>query len=304
MNYLIGIDIGGSSAKSVLVTSEGRALSNETVPFNADILEDWSNEIRQFVRKVENEHGPATGIGVSAPGLASEDNCSIAHMPGRLDGLEGLNWTKFFAKEYTVPVLNDAHAALLGEVWMGAAKGLKNVILLTLGTGVGGAILNEGELLQGTIGRAGHLGHVSLDPDGPPDICNTPGSLELAMGTCTVQERSRGRFKNMHELVDAYEAGDQDAADIWLKSVKALAAAIASFINILDPQAVIVGGGVSKSGTSLFQPLNQYLDQMEWRPGGRKVKILPPELGKYAGAYGAACFAKQRRQKSPSLANH
>ena len=97
----------------------------------------------------------------------------------------------------------------------------------------------------------------------------------------------------MHELVDAYEAGDQQAADIWLKSVKALAAAVASFINILDPEAVIIGGGVSKSGASLFNPLNDYLDQMEWRPGGHKVKILPPALGKYAGAYGSACFAQK-----------
>jgi glucokinase len=95
-------------------------------------------------------------------------------MQGRLNGLQGFVWTDFLDSPRPVVVLNDAHAALLGEVWKGAARGYNNVILLTLGTGVGGALLIDGRLAQGNIGRAGHLGHVSLNSDGAPDIAGTP----------------------------------------------------------------------------------------------------------------------------------
>jgi glucokinase len=117
-------------------------------------------------------------------------------------------------------VLNDGHAALLGEAWLGSARGFQNVILLTLGTGVGGAAILDGKLLRGQIGRAGHLGHICLDPDGPRDVCGTPGSLEVAIGNCTIGERSRGRFQTTHELVAAYRDGDLEAAGIWLESVR------------------------------------------------------------------------------------
>src|SRR5207249_2187105 len=127
-------------------------------------------------------------------GLPARDGRSIASMPGRLAGLEGLNWQQWLGLAKPVPVFNDAQAALLGEVWLGAAKGAANAVLLTLGTGVGGAAMVDGRVLRGHLGRAGHLGHVALDPDGPGDIVNTPGSLEDAIGEHTLTVRSRGGF--------------------------------------------------------------------------------------------------------------
>ena len=287
--YGLGIDLGGSSIKAVAVTPTGELLSRHNIEFDPAQNMEWAEKIRALVRHLQHECGdPADGIGLSAPGLAAAEGRSIVCMPERLQGLEGLDWTKFLSAARTVPVLNDAHAALLGEVWVGAARGLQNVIMLTLGTGVGGAAMVDGRLLRGHIGRGGHLGHSSLDPDGPPDCAGTPGSLEVAIGNCTIQERSRGRFQSTHDLIAAYLKGDAEAAAIWLKSVKALAAAVCSFINILDPEAVIIGGGIARAGTALFGPLQEFLEPIEWRPIGQRTRIISAQLGEFAGAIGAA----------------
>jgi glucokinase len=177
---------------------------------------------------------------------------------------------------------------LLGEVWKGAARGSRDVALLTLGTGVGGALMVDGNLLKGCIGRAGHLGHVSLDPSGAADVTNCPGSLESAIGNVTVAERSGGRFRTTHDLIAAHAAGDDFATRCWLKSVQALAAAMTSIINVADPEVFIIGGGIARAGRALFEPLSDYLGRFEWRPHGHRVKVVPAELGEYAGALGAA----------------
>jgi glucokinase len=259
---------------------------------------DWAHKIRGLVRDIQSQATsgndaaePAAldaAVGVSAPGLASPDRRSISHMPSRLGGLEGLDWTEFLGARHPVPVLNDAHAALMGECWVGAARDFQNVIMLTLGTGVGGAAMVDGRVLRGHLGRAGHLGHICLDPQGTPDVTGTPGSLENAIGNCTIGVRTNGRYQSTHDLVAAYRAGNCQATSIWLQSVRELACAIVSFINILDPEAVIIGGGIARSGEALFGPLQRNVDEMEWRPSGHRTKIIPAQLGEFAGAYGAA----------------
>jgi glucokinase len=310
MSCAIGIDLGGTNIKGVAVRPDGTTLTQTQNSFAAEQRLVWADKIRSLIQQIQNEiapkelpadslDSPATPVvGVSAPGLASADGRSISHMPGRLHGLEGLDWTEFLGLGRRVPVLNDAHAALIGECWIGAARGFQNVILLTLGTGVGGAAMVDGRLLRGHLGRAGHLGHICLDHAGKPDIAGTPGSLEDAIGNCTIGVRTQGRFQTTHALVAAYRAGDSEAAAIWLKSVRDLACAIVSFINILDPEAVILGGGIARSGDALFGPLQGFVDEMEWRPGGQCARILPAQLGEYAGAYGAAHSA--RNDKLPN----
>ena len=297
MDYAIGIDLGGSSIKTLAIAAEGDALAKEVVEFDAGAQMDWAAKIRQLLNNLqERQRCPVTWIGLSAPGLAAADRRSIACMPGRLQGLEGLNWTEFLGANKPVPVLNDAHAALLGESWLGAAQDFKNVFMLTLGTGVGGAAMVDGRLLHGHIGRAGHLGHIGLDPSGPPDVTGMPGALEVAIGNCTIERRTGGRFKTTHDLLAAAQSGDLEAAVVWLKSTCALAYAIAGLINVLDPEAVIIGGGIARAGAALFDPLQKQLDTIEWRPAGHRVKLLPAQLGEFAGAYGAAYIAMNAHQ--------
>ena len=176
MRYAIGIDIGATNVKGIVVSAGGEIGAGAQFK-TGDLPGTWSGRVRQYVADVERAHGPANWIGIAAPGLAAPDSRSIAWMQGRLASIQGFDWTTHLNRSRVVPVINDAHAALIGESWLGAAIGNRNAILLTLGTGVGGAILCDGRLLRGHIGRAGHLGHVSLDPDGPGDIVRTPGSL-------------------------------------------------------------------------------------------------------------------------------
>jgi glucokinase len=294
MSYLLGIDLGGSSVKAVAVTPDGAALARYNESFHPERPMHFAQTIRTLVHRSLAERGALPErIGLAAPGLAAADGRSIAYLPERLPGLVGLVWSDYLSFPQPIPVLNDAHAALLGEVWQGAARGCKNVVLLTLGTGVGGAAMVDGRLLRGHTGKAGHLGHTCLNIDGPPDICATPGSLEDAVGNCTIRQRTEGRFATTHDLIAAHRAGDPAATAVWLRSVKALAGAIASFTNILDPEVVVVGGGIARAGDALFSPLEKFVHQFEWKVCGHEVKIVPAQLGDYAGAFGAADNARQ-----------
>jgi len=290
MNQLIGIDIGGTQIKMGAFSPDGAMLgqsTRETGDRPTAGVPAFAVTVRQMLREADASDAC---VGIAAPGVAAKNGRSIAYQPGKMHGIEGFEWGAFLERE--VPVLNDAHAALLGEVWQGAAKGAKDAILLTLGTGVGGAILSDGRLLKGSFGRAGHLGHISVTEGIERSIFGTPGSLEAAIGNYTVGIRSNGRFSSTRELVDAHCAGEAEATVIWEKSLRILARAITSFINILDPELVIIGGGITKAGPVLFQPLATYLDKIEWRPAGRRVGIVPAALGEWAGAYGAAWNAQ------------
>ncbi len=213
-----------------------------------------------------------------------------------LPGWENLPLRDELQDKLGCPVLleNDANLAALGEYWLGTGHHVDDLVMVTLGTGIGGGILLDGKLLRGHLGRAGHLGHLCLDVDGVADICSTPGSLEDAVAECTLLERSGGRFASSEELVSAVHEGDAEAAAIWSRSIRALACGIASMINAVDPEIVVLGGGIVAAGKTLFEPLERELDEVEWRPTGSRVAVVAARLGGSAGAFGAARNAMLR----------
>jgi glucokinase len=293
--YAIGVDLGGTHVKAASVSETGAVLASLTdTTRDGAMAAPWVATIRALVaRLVAERGGPPCGFGVGTPGLADAEGRTVAFMEGRLAGLQGLDWPRALETAAPVRVLNDAHAALLGEAWTGAAAGVRDAVLLTLGTGVGGAILTGGRLMRGVIGRAGHWGHVSLDSDGPPSIAGMPGSLEGAIGNCSVAARTEGRFTDTRALVEAHLAGDPVATRVWRRSLRDLAVAIASIANAVDPELVVIGGGIARAGGALFEPLAEDMAAVEWRPLGHRVRIVPAALGDLAGAIGAARAALQ-----------
>jgi glucokinase len=291
MNWATGIDVGGTNVKAVAVAADGTVHHRVTQATRDGVAGagEWIAAAQTVIAEFTRLEGSApVTVGVCAPGLAATDGRSIAHLPGKLAGLAGLDWTTALARPAIVPVLNDAHAAILGEAWIGAARGRRHVVMLTLGTGVGGAVISDGRLLRGAIGRAGHIGHLCLDPDGPASITGMPGAIEVMIGDPTIATRTQGKFSSTAALVAAHRAGDADATRIWLRSVKALACAVGSCINLFDPEVVVIGGGIAQAGAALFQPLELELAKIEWRPGGHRVPLVPAALGEWAGAIGAA----------------
>ncbi len=280
----IGVDVGGTAVKAVLADGAGQVLRASMVSADNDRARLLS-AIRGLVDDLRD--GSDVALGVATPGIVDPAGRRTLYCPGKLD-IEGVDWQEALRWDGPVPVLNDANAALLGECWTGAGRGLSHVVLLTLGTGVGGAVLSDGRLLRGARGRAGHLGHISVSDDPTRGIVGTPGTLEDAIGEQTVTRRTGGRVTSTAALVEAVQRGEPWAEAAWDRAVRTLARSIASLVNVFDPEAIIVGGGIAQAGGALFDRLAGYLALDEWRPDGTGVPVRPAALGARAGALGAA----------------
>ena len=289
----IGIDLGGTRIKGVLISSEGEIEHQIYTPTHDGNDQVWKAAVKNTVSELNKFiYSDIYKIGISAPGLPNADNTAINFMPGRLQGLEGFIWQDFL--QQPTAVLNDGIAALLAEATFGVAKNKRQVAMLTLGTGVGGALLLNGIPFQGAFGRAGHMGHMVIDFKGDQDVTGMPGSLEECIGNCTIEKRTNGLYTTTHDLLNAFIRGEEFATKVWLTSVRQLATGIASIINIISPELIVIGGGIAEANDLLFTPLREYLNEYEWRPGGHTVPIVKANQGDLAGAVGAACFAMNK----------
>jgi glucokinase len=289
----IGIDLGGTRIKGVIIDAAGNVLHQTYTPTNDGEGEAWKEAIAKTVHELKQKVPiEKISVGISAPGLPNKENTAIAFMPGRLEGLENFVWKDYL--KCPAYVLNDGVAALVAEAKTGAAKNSTNAIMITLGTGVGGALLINKQPYQGSFNKAGHIGHMVIDSNGDADVTNMPGSIEESIGNCTIEKRSKGKFTSTHELLDAYRNKDELAKQVWLTSVKKLAIGLASASNFISPDTIVVGGGIAEANDDLFIPLNKWFDEFEWQPGGIRPQIVKAIHGDLAGAIGAACFAMNK----------
>jgi len=288
---VIGIDLGGSTLKLGRFTSVGECLADLTVPTPQPstpeaVLEAMVEGIAHL-----DPHHEAVAIGLGTPGPADASG-RIARVAINLSGWRDVpiaDWLEVKTGRPTI-VANDANCAGLGEVWLGAGRHFQDVIVLTLGTGVGGAIILNGKLFVGRQGTAGELGLITLNPEGSPCNSGNRGSLEQH---CSVQAIERETGLTPAKLFQKAMAGDAGAVAFWQTYGYWLGAGLASLIYVLTPEAVILGGGIS-AAAELFLPAT--LAEIETRvlPSSREgMPILIAELGNRAGMVGAARLAVQ-----------
>ena len=307
MNQIaLGIDLGGTHIKGALV-DHGQVIDQyhtDTHDLPDDLAdqsgkEQWRQAMQTMIRQAKQRYPEASlAVGLAAPGIPDPAYTMIKYMPGRLQGLENLSWADFL-EEPSVDVLNDAQAALLAESRLGAAQQAQNVVLLTLGTGVGGGLLVNGKPFGGSFQWAGHVGHTVVDSDGVPDITRVPGSIEEAIGNVSLPRRSFGRYQATHDLVADYRRGDPFASFLWLTSVQKLACTLVSLVNLISPDVIVLGGGITKADDALYEPLASFMDVYEWRPGDQRTPVRQATFDDYAGAVGAALFALEKDTSFP-----
>lgn len=299
--YVVGFDLGGTYLKGAVLNKNQEVMDTFFCPDEEgktirDMDQfDWKklmNRHLSFLRKTYGDMPNA--IGVCSAGIPLRDHSVIGHMPQRLTEIQGLNWAELLEYPGKTYVINDAKAAFIFELQDAALRDVENIMMLTLGTGVGGAMKVDGHILEGAIGRAGHLGNISVDADGPLALTGIPGGLDNLVGNCQLAERTHGLYTDYIALERDYVAQNPIATEYWLRMIKHLAVGIAGLVNVLDPEIVIIGGGIANAGKNLFNPLQSYLDLYEWRPYGKGVKIIRARGGDFSGAIGTALFVSKK----------
>lgn len=291
-HQVIGIDLGGTSIKLGRFAKDGICLqANTVVTPQPSTPKAVLAAMVAAIAKVDPNH-QARAIGVGTPG-PTDVASRVAQIAINLEDWYNVplaDWLEA-ATGYPTTVANDANCAGLGETLFGAGRPFRNLIMLTLGTGVGGAIILDGQLFVGPSGTAGELGLITLYPDGPPCNSGNRGSLEQYVSVQAVQRRTG---LDPAELGQRAIAGDQTAIAFWQEFGRDLGAGLASLIYVLTPEAVIIGGGISASA-DFFLP--SAWDEIERRvmPTSRQdLQLLKAELGNQAGMAGAAQLAWQK----------
>ncbi len=305
----IGVDIGGTAIKAGIVGTSGDLVESfhGPSPRNASALRDFVHSV------LERASRPVRGIGIGCKGIIDADTSRVDSLPGDLHFLEGHLLSEVIASgDLPVCAENDARTALIAEVLWGAACGRRNVVMLTLGTGVGGAVLVNGAMLRGATGAAGHLGHVTLDLRGGLCICGNYGCLETHFSSraiesaywthlhraapATLSADSTGRLPDTEAIFRAAAEGDQCARYVVDRALEHLAAALVSFLHTFDPEIFILGGNIAAAGPALIARTRDKVARRTRIMLRREVPLVFQKNIGYGGVAGAAglVFVQQR----------
>ncbi|MEM8808519.1 MAG: ROK family protein [Cyanobacteria bacterium P01_G01_bin.38] len=288
-NTVIGVDLGGTAIKLGLVTETGKIVKSMKVETpQPSYPEPVLATIVEAIATLD-PHRQGTAIGLGVPGPADKAG-RIAQVSINLEGWQQVPVADVLEAQTQRPTIaeNDANCAGLGEAWLGAGRDFQDWILLTLGTGVGGAIFLNGQLFTGRTGAAGELGLITLDPKGPPCNSGNRGSLEQH---CSILALRRDNGMGGRELDKKAREGDKAAIAAWQHYGQLLGAGIASYLYLLTPEAIVLGGGLS-TVAELFLPALKAEVETRVMPASREnLQILTATLGNQAGLIGAARLA-------------
>lgn len=321
--YIVGVDLGGTSINVGVVPYEGgtvlgmRSLPTEAGRGAKAVVDRMIGMIRDAMKDAAREAGIGKdaylGVGLGSPGPLDRSTGTVIETPN-------LGWRNFPLRDLVANQIgleavldNDANTAALGEYWVGAGRGVRSLLAVTLGTGIGGGIVLDGRVYHGASDVAGEVGHMTIDPTGRRCNCGNYGCLEAyasgpAIAARAVEGLRGGVPSVLPDLVDGhleavtaesvYEAivaGDLYAKEVMRETAAFLGTGIANLINLLNPEMVVIAGGVTRAGDHLFEPLRAEVRRRAFRRAAEGCRIVASELGGMAGVIGAAATFRVER---------
>ncbi len=318
--YILGIDLGGTNIVVGAANADGtHRTATQTEPTRADlgadaVVERMARMIERVVVQTMAETGVSReaflGVGIGAPGPLDREKGLVIVTPN-------LGWKNFPLRDRISAAVglpatldNDANCATVGEWWLGAARGGKNVIGVTIGTGIGGGLILNGQLYHGASDVAGEIGHITIDSTGRLCGCGNYGCLEAYASGPAIAQRARellagdepssltdtvgGQLDKLTARIvyDAAKAGDFLARLVVRDTARFLGAGVANLLNIFNPDVVVLAGGVAMAGDTLFEPLRAEVRRRAFRPAVEACRIVPGTLGDAAGVLGAIASFK------------
>jgi glucokinase len=319
---VLSVDIGGTKILTALFSAGGKMLAHETRPTIADegvnpVIERLAVAIDAILKQNTIEPARLAGICIACAGGIDTGRGMVVTPSPNLPGWVEITLAEIIRKKFNTAVwiVNDASAAALGEHRYGAGRGVDNLVLLTLGTGIGGGIVANGTLYLGAVGGAGELGHMTIDADGPDCGCGNKGCLEmLASGRAVSRDAikqisqgeksiltmmSGGKVENITaEMVGAAaRSGDPLAKDVISRAAYYLGIGLVNVVNIFNPEMIVLGGGMAGLGDILVDPGRRMVMERAFSISSREACIVTAQLGNEAGVYGAAAFALEKGGK-------
>ncbi len=312
--WCIGIDLGGTFIKFGLLNEEGKtggALQQPTPSSGGaeSVIAQMADGARRLVESAGLRLEDIVAMGVGAPGPADLSAGVILAMPN-IPGMENVPLSRRLTEVLHLPVVleNDANAAAYGEYRYGSGAGSRTMVLLTLGTGVGSGVIVEGQVLRGSHDIGGEIGHMIVQVDGEPCACGQRGCLERYSSATSMARRAVGmiqdgrtsalatvlRCKGAIDAADinaARKAGDALAAEVWKQGMYYLAVACVNICRVLDPDKIVLAGGLTAAGEDLLAPVTEHFRRLHWSLAPPRTQIVLSTLGGEAGVIGAAALA-------------
>ncbi len=317
---IIGVDLGGTKIRAVLSDGSGTLLARVESRTEAEKGLDYVlNKIETVVGSVieKADYSQLVGMGVGAPGPLNPFT-GVVYSPPNLPGWNNVPLRDTMEKRLGLPVFlgNDANLAALGEYTFGAGKDYRYLVYITVSTGVGGGVVEDGRILMGVKGAAGEVGHMSIDLNGPVCNCGNIGCLEIftcgpAIRRRTLELLETGRASLLREQVkgnlseittemvaEAAYAGDEVALEIIHQTGIYLGVGVTNILHLFNPEIVVIGGGVSQVGELIFEPLREVVNQRTMPAFREGVPIVPTKLGDDIGLYGAVALVLQNFEEA------
>ncbi|NGP46148.1 ROK family protein [Bacillaceae bacterium SIJ1] len=299
MNVAAGVDIGGTKTAIGIVDDKGALLAKEVLPTDQSVspyemIDRMAQTIHHLLEGLGKTAEALSGIGIGAPGPLDSREGKIINPPN-LTAWRDIEVTGRFKEHFAVPVTleNDANAATLAEKWVGAAQDNDNFIYMTVSTGIGAGIYANGQLITGKSGNAGDIGHMVIDPSFGSREGEIEGGFEyIASGTGIARHASKllGESVTTAEVFQRANEGDQQLQEFVNMIFEKIGVGCVSLINILDPEKIVIGGGVTKVGRPLFDAVQAFVSERALGPRGRETVIVPSGLSQDSGVIGAAAL--------------